>query len=463
MIFFIGLYLLLQLGICYWVARKVHNSSDFFLAGRNLPTPIVAMSLVASWFGAETCIGSSGAVYVNGLSGSRADPFGYSMCLFLMGLFIAVPLWRGGHITLSDFYAKRYGPWVEKLTAFILIPGSLIWGAAQIRAFGQIVSSTTQLPVETTIFFCTFAVVIYTLLGGLLGDILTDMVKGALIFFGLICLLVIVMQSDGYSWDLFNNMHPDRLSFISSNENLFQRLDRWAIPILGSLMAQELISRTLAAKSAEVARRASYWACFIYLFLGLIPIFLGLIGPQIFPNVVHNEQFLTELAKHHLPAVLYVIFVGALISAILSTIDTILLSCAALTSQNVIYPLLKDKTEKHKLQIARFIIVIAALISYGIAHFSGGIYALLEMASSFGTSGLLIITFFGIYSRWGGPLAGTLALVSGMIFYQLGDLAWNLDAPFLTAILAAFIGYISGALIEKGGHHHKLKKWALAK
>ncbi len=449
MIFFIGLYLLIQLGICYWVARKVHNSNDFFLAGRNLPTPVVAMSLVASWFGAETCIGSSGAVYMGGLAASRADPFGYSLCLLLMGLFIAAPLWRGGYITLSDFYRERYGAWVEKLTVFILIPGSLIWGAAQIRAFGQIVSSTTQLPVETTIFFCTFAVVVYTLLGGLLGDILTDMVKGALIFFGLVCLFIIVINSDDFSWSFFSAMDPSRLSFLATEESVFQRMDRWAIPILGSLVAQELISRTLAAKSPQVAKRGSYWACFIYLFLGCIPLFLGLIGPQLFPNVTHNEQFLTSLAKHYMPPVLYVIFVGALISAILSTIDTILLSVAALTSQNVVHPFLKNKSEKFKLQIARIIIVIAALITYAIAHFSSGIYTLLEVASSFGTSGLLVITFFGIYTKWGGPIAGALALIAGMVFYQLGDLVWNLEAPFMTAVLAAFIGYLAGILIEK--------------
>lgn len=448
MIFFIALYLLVQLGICYWVARRVNTSNDFFLAGRNLPTPIVAMSLVASWFGAETCIGSSGAVYEYGLSGSRADPFGYSLCLLLMGVFLAVPLWKGGYITLSDFYAERYGHWVEKLTAFILIPGSLIWGAAQIRAFGQIVSSTTQLPVETTIFFCTFAVVVYTLLGGLLGDILTDMLKGALIFFGLICLLVAVIHNPQFKWSIIQSLPNERLSFLSTNESLFQRLDRWAIPILGSLVAQELISRTLAAKSPQVAKRGSFWSCFIYLFLGLIPLFLGLIGPQILPNITHNEQFLTTLAEKYLPPALYVIFVGALISAILSTIDTILLSAAALTSQNIIAPLLKNRSEKYKLQIARAIIVASALIAYSIAHFASGIYSLLEMASAFGTSGLLVITFFGIYSRWGGPIAGTLALLAGMVFYQLGDLVWKLDAPFLTAILAAFIGYIIGGLIE---------------
>ena len=94
-------------------------------------------------------------------------------------------------------------------------------------------------------------------------------------------------------------------------------------------------------------------------------------------------------------------------------------------------------------------IVFFALLAYAIAHFSSGIYSLLEAASSFGTSGLLIITFFGIYTRWGHALAGAMALVSGMIFYQVGDswLAW--DAPFLMAILAAFIAYVLGALIEQ--------------
>jgi solute:Na+ symporter, SSS family len=457
MIFFIALYLLIQLAICYWVARKVNTSSDFFLAGRSLPTPVVAMSLVASWFGAETCIGSSGAVYDGGLSASRADPFGYSMCLLLMGLLIAAPLWRGGYITLSDFYAERYGPWVEKLTAFVLIPGSLIWGAAQIRAFGQVVSSTTQLPVETTIFFCTFAVVVYTLLGGLLGDIITDMLKGALIFFGLLSLFFYVINSADFSWSLFSTMPKERLSFLASEETVWQRLDRWAIPILGSLVAQELISRTLAAKSPQVAKRGSYWACFIYLFLGVIPLFLGLIGPQIFPNVSHNEQFLTGIAQHYLPPVIYVIFVGALISAILSTIDTILLSMAAITVQNVMDPWIQHKSEKYKLRVVRVMIVFFALLAYAIAHFSSGIYSLLEAASSFGTSGLLIITFFGIYSRWGNALAGSMALISGMIFYQVGDswLAW--DAPFLMAILAAFIAYVLGALIEQKWNLPSLK------
>jgi hypothetical protein len=75
------------------------------------------------------------------------------------------------------------------------------------------------------------------------------MVKGALIFFGLLSLFFYVINSNDFHWSLFASMPKERLSFLASDESLWQRMDRWAIPILGSLVAQELISRTLAASS----------------------------------------------------------------------------------------------------------------------------------------------------------------------------------------------------------------------
>jgi Na+/proline symporter len=448
MFYFIGMFLVAQMGLGYWISKKIKSTKDFFLAGRSLPMPIIAMSLVATWFGAETCIGSSGAVYVHGLSGSRADPFGYSLCLLLMGLLIAAPLWRGGHITLSDFFAKRFGTTAEKLSAIILIPSSLIWAAAQVRAFGQIVSSTTELPPETTIIFATGFIVIYTLLGGMLGDIISDIFKIILITIGLTCLTFAVFSHPDFQMSWFTDMSPARWSLMAGDENIFQRVDRWAVPVLGSLVAQELISRTLSAKSPRVAQNSSYLACVIYLFLGAMPVFLGLMGPHMLPGVQDQEQFITLLAAKYLHPTMLVVFIGALISAILSTIDTILLSIAALASQNLIQTLVKVDTEKGQLYLARVLVVVTAIAAYLIARSSAGIYPLVEMASSFGTAGLLVITLLGLWTRWGGPRAATLCLLVGLAFYPLADHLLMLDAPFLSTVLAALLGYLIGAWLD---------------
>lgn len=450
MILFIGLYLLLQLAIGYWVSRRIKDTNDFFLAGKKLPLSLVSISLVATWFGAETCIGSAGAVYTSGLSGSRADPFGYSLCLLLTGLFIAVPMWKGGYVTIGDFFSRRFGWSAEKITVLILVPGSLFWGGAQIRAFGQIMSSSTNLPVNVTILIATLFIMIYTFQGGLLGDIVTDFFQGIVIFVGLLLLLLFVLKSNDFSIAQWTpSFSPQRLTFLTAHESLWQRLDRWAIPILGSLVTQELISRTLAAKSPSVAQKACYTACGIYLIVGSIPVFLGLIGPQILPDISDSEKYLPLLAQKYLPPALYVIFIGAIVSALLSTIDSIFLSVSALITQNILASLLTKATKRQKLITAKLFVVAAALISYIIAITSTGIYGLVEMASSLGTAGLLVVTIMGLWTKLGGIWAANLGLIGGALSYPVANYIFKIDAPFLTAVFIALLGFLFGLILDK--------------
>ena len=68
-------YVGLQLVVGLAVSRKVASESDYLVAGRKLGPALVVFSVFATWFGAESCIGAAGAVYAEGLSGARADPF----------------------------------------------------------------------------------------------------------------------------------------------------------------------------------------------------------------------------------------------------------------------------------------------------------------------------------------------------------------------------------------------------
>ena len=115
-------YVVLQLIVGAWVSRNIATESDYLLAGRGLGPAMATMSLFATWFGAETCLGAAGAVYVGGLGGGRADPFGYTGCLLLMGLVFAVALRRTGAVTLGDVFRERFSPWVERLVVLMTVP-----------------------------------------------------------------------------------------------------------------------------------------------------------------------------------------------------------------------------------------------------------------------------------------------------------------------------------------------------
>ena len=147
----IGAYLIVQFAVGMLVSRRIASESDYLLAGRRLGLGLATFSIFATWFGAETIVGAAGSLYSDGLSGGSADPFGYGLCLIVLGLVVAAPLWRRQYTTFGDLFRERYSPGVERLAVLLMVPTSVLWAAAQIRAFGQVVSASSDLDVEIAI------------------------------------------------------------------------------------------------------------------------------------------------------------------------------------------------------------------------------------------------------------------------------------------------------------------------
>ena len=187
--------MLFRSAIGIWVARRISTEEDFLVAGRSLGPVLVTFTMFASWFGAETCISAAGAVYEGGIGGGLAEPFGYAICIVLTGLVFAVPLWRLKLTTLADLFRIRYDVSVERLAVVLLVPTSLFWAAAQIRAFGQVLSAASGVQLEVTVAVAAAVVIAYTIFGGLLADAWTDLVQGVALIVGLGALFVSVGRS----------------------------------------------------------------------------------------------------------------------------------------------------------------------------------------------------------------------------------------------------------------------------
>ena len=329
---------------------------------------MATFSIFATWFGAETIVGAAGSLYSDGLSGGSADPFGYGLCLIVLGLVVAAPLWRRQYTTFGDLFRERYSPGVERLAVLLMVPTSVLWAAAQIRAFGQVVSASSDLDVTIAISAAAGFVIIYTVAGGLLADVVTDFVQSIAIVIGLAILLVAVGNAHGGLAALPSLIDPARLGlFSTADATPLEMLEAWAVPVCGSLLAVEMLSRILGCKSAATARNATLTGAAIYLTVGLIPATLGLVGPALVPNLEEPEQLIAVLAQQHLSTFLYVLFAGALISAILSTVDSCLLAAASLVSHNLILPLKPTLSERGKIRAARIGVVVFGILAYVIA------------------------------------------------------------------------------------------------
>ena len=442
-------YLALQLGVGIWVSRRIRNEADYLLAGRSLGYALATFSIFATWFGAETLVGSAGTAYRTGVSLGNAEPFGYGLSLILTGIIFAGPLWRRRLTTLADLYRQRFSIAVERVAAVVLIPSSIFWAAAQIRAFGYVLSTTSSITPEVAIGCAAGFTILYTMFGGLLADATNDLIQSVVIAVGLAVLLggVLMALPESGGAGILSGAGPVTL-LPGGGASFWQIAEEWAIPICGSVIAAELVGRIIATRTPNVARRSMMMAGALYIVIGSIPLMIGVLGQRIVPFLTEPEQVIPAVAQALLPTIFYAVFAGALVAAILSTVDSTLLISSGLMSHNILIPVFRITDERTKVRIARGGVLLFGAVAYVQAIRAEGVFELVESASAFGSSGLLISACFGLFTSLGGPVAAMLTIATGLVTYlsaTFGGFAY----PYLLSLAFSLLTYVVVAVLER--------------
>jgi solute:Na+ symporter, SSS family len=440
-------YIALQLVVGAAVSGRIRTEDDYLVAGRSLGPGLASASIFATWFGAETCVGAAGEVYRGGLRLSLSDPFGYGLCLLLFGLFLARPLWQRGITTLADLFRDRFSPGVERLVALLLIPSSLLWAGAQIRAFGHVVAESTGYSLELGIAIATGTAVTYTVFGGLLADAYTDVLQGLVLVVCLLVLTITVVANAGGLGPTLALLSRAREG--APRASAFALLDAWIVPAIGSLFAQELVARAVASRSARVSRASSLTAALVYTVVGMLPVVLGAIARETSPGHP-SEAVLSRLAYQHLDTLGFVVLSGALVSAILSTVDSALLAVGALVSHNLAPLVLDRPSDAQRLRIARGSVVVLGSLAFGLAHAGSSVHALAHAASSVGTAGIFVAGMFGLHTRFGDRRAAYSSLLSGPCTWLFVQSTLGAEYAFACSLAVALVSYL---LVARAAPH----------
>ncbi len=445
----ISVYILLQFIIGLLASRRAGDEKDYLLAGRSLGPILGTFTVFATWYGAESVIGAAGLIYSDGFSGATGDPFGYAFCLIILGLVYAIPLWRRQYTTFGDFFRQRYSSGVEKLFVLLVVPSSIFWAAAQVRAFGHIISVVSDIDVELAIMGAATLITLYTMAGGMRATAITDLIQGIALIAGLLVLFFAVINAHGLV-TLIESVPPERMQFLSAQGmGFWEVVEQWALPICGATLAAEVISRILATNSAGTARSASVLGGLLYLVFGFLPVFLGLIGPGLIAGLEEPEQIIPALASQHLATLPYILFAGALVSAILSTVDSALLAAASLLSHNIVVPLKGSVSERQKVRIARTAVVILGVLAWYLAVHAGGVYELIETAVAFGTAGVFVVGTIGLFCKFGDQYSAYAALIAGSFIWFVAEYYSDVATPYLLALAGAILAYVTVGLLER--------------
>lgn len=419
MIGFILGYLVLTILVAVYASQKVKNTKDFILAGRSLPIYISTAALFATWFGSETILGASSEMANTGFPGVIQEPFGAALCLLLLGVFFARPLYKMNILTFGDFYRIRYGNAMEILAGICLVLSYFGWIAAQMVAMGIILNTVIGLEVVWGIILGSTIVIFYTYLGGMWSVALTDFIQSIMIVLGL-SLTLYELQAEisistvlGLAPEGFFSLLPE-----PGYKNYMNYMAAWMVIGLGSIPQQDLFQRVMSAKSEKAAVISSLLASFLYVTVALIPLLLALYSRLLVPEVLENnsQMIIPSLVKAFTSPLVQILFFGAMISAIMSTSSGAILAPSSILSENLLKYIVGSRSwgAKKLLLLSRLSVLLVSIISLGIALGKQDIYRLVESSSALSLVSLFTPLVFGLFSKKNRQASAIISVLLGM-------------------------------------------------
>ncbi len=444
----LSLYILITLLVGLYAGRKVKTSADFVVAGRRLGIWLATGSLAATWFGGGVVVGAASEAYKRGFLGVIADPFGAALCLFLAGMFYVRIMRRMGLTTISGFFEIRYGKQAGVIAALCTIPAYVGWVASLLLAFGKVIHLIVGLDFTLAICLGTAVVLIYTAAGGMWAVTLTDFLQVGVLTIGLVIIFPLLIHDLG-GWSAIRAQIPDDRFFLFPRDagftEWFGYARDWLVIGLGNLAGQDLLQRSLSSRTEAVAQNSAYLAGLLYITVGLLPVFLGISATLVFPGLQDPDLVMMKLGMHYLSPFWMALFLGALVSALMSSADSALLAPASIIGSDLLRYLRPDVSEVRILQVCRLSVPVLGLVALYLALAHNVVYTLMVDSWSILLATLFVPLTAGIWwSRANTP--GALAsILSGLTAWLLIlTLAPNLPADLLAVPIALlFLGCFS--------------------
>ena len=404
-----GAYLLvlLVIGMYFFFTSETKQLSEYLLADRDIGTWPMAISDVASVASGWTFFAWVGVGFTTGLNG---------LWFSITMLFVVIFMYRYvgsrfrrqseslGSITIADHLSlavrdDRISFWIRITTtvAILVFMGAYI--GAQIIAVGEAMDTGVGIEYVVAVLLGGVIVGSYTVLGGFNASVWTDVVQGTLIFAALLILPVLMIMEIG-GWSVFVSeaaaVEDAALLDVDgglAGQALLIGVLAWVTFAFGAAGQPHSLMRFQAIRSEQLISGAGVIAVTLQALRLTIPLFIGAAGKVLYESVADPESVAMMTIADFFPPIIAGLLLAAVISAILSTSDSMLIVASSdLTRlyEEVINP---NASQQTLVLVGRGIVAVLAATGIVLAYLRPGtIFEIIEFA------------FVGLGATFGLPL-----------------------------------------------------------
>ncbi len=439
--------LFIGLGVVYLIlglvfSRGIKNLKDYFLAGRKLGIWGLTSTLVGTQIGGGLVLGTAAESYKYGFYGIFYS-LGICLGFLLLGLGFAYKLRAFEVSTVAEifevFYGSRFLKKLASLISAISLCGIL---AAQVLALKSLLFGLGI--TSNTVVILTWAfLVIYTMIGGLKAVVASDLFQVFVILSVITGLFFYSFGSGNLSIIDFKNIIFDKALFASQDLSFNSLFAILVVPILFSLIEQDLAQKFFAAKTKLIASISALISFVIVLLFSFIPVYFGAMAKFTGVNINGCSSPFISFVSANFGSLILALIACAVSAAITSTSNSLLTAISSNLSQDFDFQLFKNKLFQSK--VITFFVGILALI---LGLTSKNIINTLIISYDFMLSALFVPLLFVFFKKDFNKISAYLSIIFGSLsFIFLKIYPVNFPAEVITLSLS-LIGYVLGYLFK---------------
>jgi len=439
--------------VSYYGYTETETEADFLVAGRTVGRLLGAGTLLASQISASTVIGAVGIHYVFGIG------FAWVWAGILVGWvlslrYVAPQLRRFGGMTVPDFIGSRYaddganGDYVRAISALLIVTVFTVFLTAQYTAGSLIVQELFGVSRTIGIALTATIAVVYTAIGGMRASVLTDFVQAVVLVCGMVIAVPLALAEVGGVGRLTAQLRAADPSLLGQAVPLPQITGFVLASLFGVAVAPMIVVRFYSMRDESVVRSSIRISLGAQAVLAASVAILGLSARVLFPDLDVPDTAAIVLSQELFGPVLGTVFVLALLSAILSTIDSVLLVASAGIAHDIYAKLVRtDPPEHRKMWVNRGAVLVVGLVPGLLTFYNelfGGLITLITLLNlSLQGAMLFVPLLFGLHWRGATTAGGVGSMVAGFGTVLL----WYVGTELLGVVPQAVAGPVGDPVV----------------
>ncbi len=444
------IYLLTCMAIGLVVSRRaLVSDDDYWVGGRSIGVSMNALAIMAALASGGSIVGVMGLAYSKGIPFALSLFSGAVIGFPLASVLIASPLRNFGKYTITDFLAFRFPhPIIRVGVPLVILFTFTIYIIAQLKAAGITAEGLLGLPYHQGVVLFTIVFIIYVSFGGMLAVTWTDMFQGALMIVIIIgTAFYLTINNDLNTLPLIEatNQSPDLGSL--EQQSLISYIGSFVIWAAAISVVPHIVMRVYSSKDSYSAKLSLNVAILLYSVMILSSLFVIVpMGKILFPDLQDADMVFLRVVETSFPPMVRGLAVAAVIAAVMSTTDALLLACSSAVAHDILGYFLPDLEERVNNRIRVYSTWLIGLLAMAFA-FDPPALITVFYSSAIGIlcAGLFVPTIAGIWWKDANTTSGVCAFLFGIVTYIIVQFLPGL--PALSAILFALPASLGGLIM----------------